>query len=242
VRRAALLALAALAAGLGAPRPSAAQWPNGITIDQTPHNLTRPAKNTDPDMRNRIADFDEICVYCHAPHWGAGPTPLWNRPNPAGGYRMPEINDPDMIQDPQPTGNSVKCLSCHDGTIGLDGVIKPPITFSGPRFGQTIDECEGCHSGGNPAGGIDWEGVWLDTDLRKQHPFSVLYDPSRDPNFRSIAEVEAAGLVLYDGKVQCMTCHEPHTERYRPFLRIPRTGFCSVCHIGNPGESTAHHW
>lgn len=233
---AALICLCAPASG------DASQWPNGVTVDQTPHNLTHPAKNQDPDMVNQIADYDEVCVYCHSPHWAANETPLWNRPTPSAAYRMPEIDAPDMIQDGSPTGNSLKCLSCHDGTLGLDDVINPPLGFAGPQWGVAIEECEDCHRGGSPAGGIDWEGVWLDTDLRTQHPFSVLYDPTQDAGFRSIAEVQAAGLVLFNGKIQCMTCHAPHSQQFRPFLRIPNSGLCLTCHRNSPSESTAHFW
>lgn len=224
--------------------PALGQWPVGTTVEATPHNLTVPAKNLDPDMIQQIADYDEVCVYCHASHWGSvTDAVLWNRPTPSGPYRMYD-GGTDMIMDAQPTGNSRRCLSCHDGTIGLDMVVTPPLQFSGPTWGVTINDCEGCHSGGNPDGGIDWEGVWLDTDLRKQHPISILYEPARDPGFRSVVEVEAAGLVLYDGKVQCMTCHEPHSQQFRPFLRIANAGgtLCLACHLGNPAEVTAHFW
>ena len=220
-----------------------AQWPNGTAIHDTPHNLLVPAQNTDGDMVQQIADYGEICVYCHTPHNAAGAAPLWNRPTPTGPYRMYD-DGTAMPMDPQPTGNSLRCLSCHDGTIGLDGVLIPPSSFSGPIWGERIDECEGCHSGGNPDGGIDWEGVWLDTDLRTQHPISIVYDPTLTSGFRTVAEVQASGLQLYNGKVQCMTCHEPHTQQFRPFLRISNAGgqLCSACHLGTPSESTAHHW
>ncbi len=223
--------------------PAVAQWPNGITVSGTPHNLTIPAKNPDPDMVNQIADYDEVCVYCHGPHAATPENVLWNRQTPTGPYRM--YDDPtNMPIDPQPTGNSLKCLSCHDGTIGLDVVENPPSTFTGPSWGVAIDDCDGCHSGGNPPGGINWEGVWLDTDLRRQHPFSITYDPSLDPSFRSVAEVLAAGLRLYNGKIQCMTCHEPHSQQFRPFLRISDAGgsLCLVCHGSSPAETTAHFW
>lgn len=221
----------------------AGQWPNGLDITDTPHNLTIPAKSVDPDMVNQIADYDEVCVYCHTPHGAQSTGRLWNRFTPAGPFRMYE--DPtDMIMDPQPTGNSLMCLSCHDGTIGLDVILNPPNTFAGPTWGVPIDDCEGCHSGGNPDGGIDWEGVWFDTDLRRQHPISIIYDPSLDPSFRSIGEIEAAGLKLFDGRVQCMTCHEPHSQTFFPFLRVSMAGngLCLTCHVSLPAANTAHFW
>jgi len=235
--------LAVLAAMFAVARPASGQYPVGTTVTQTPHNLTVPAKSTDGDMVGQIADYNEVCVYCHSPHGGFGPAPLWNRATPGGPYDMPQ-DVSTMIQDGQPTGNSVKCLSCHDGTMGLDEVVDVPLGFSGPTWGVAIEDCEDCHKGGNPPAGLDWEGVFLDTDLRKQHPFSLLYDPAGNPSFNPIAMVEAAGLVFFEGKIQCMTCHEPHTQMFRPFLRVTASGgtICLVCHTSNPGESTAHHW
>ncbi len=230
---------------LTAARPARAQWPNGITVDQTPHNLTRPASNTTPDMVGRIRNYNEVCVYCHTPHegpnWvGLPRAPLVNRPRPNPSYRMPQFSAQRMVQDPSPSERSRVCLSCHDGSVGLDVVTNRPNTYTGPApANHFIDECEGCHSGGNPDGGIDWEGVWLRPDMRNQHPFSVLYDPTRRPGqFRAAVGGSVGGLPLIAGKVECATCHEPHSERYRYFLRLPNTGgsFCLVCHVTQPSS------
>ena len=231
-----------LAALLASSSGLSGQWPSGLAVEDTPHNLQVPAMSPDPEMVGLVVDYAQTCAYCHAPHGGETSRPLWNRLTPSGPYRMYD-DGTSMILDPQPSGNSLACLSCHDGTIGLDEIIVPPTDFTGSPAGTLIDECESCHSGGNPAGGIDWEGVWLDTDLRKMHPISILYDPSRAPGFRSAAEVQAAGLFLFDGKVQCMTCHEPHSQQFQPFLRVPGgQGLCLSCHTTMPAENTAHEW
>ena len=226
------------------PATAYGQWPLGITVEETFHNLRVPAQVQDSDMLGLVRDFGEVCVYCHSPHGGRTDKPLWNRRVPTGPYRMYE--DGQMQADPQPTGNSLSCLSCHDGTIGLDDVLDLPGAYAGPLPSATsIEECDGCHGGGSPPAGLNFEGVWFDTDFRKQHPISVLYDPLVTPGaFRSAAEVEAAGLLLFDGKVQCMTCHEPHSQQFPPFLRIPNTGntLCLSCHTSSPAETTAHFW
>lgn len=223
----------------------AAQWPNGTTVDQTPHNLTRPAASTNPDMVGLIRNYGEVCVYCHTPHegpnWLGSPrAPLFNRPRPAASYRMPEFDTQQMVQDPSPAERSRLCLSCHDGTVGLDMVTNRPNSYTGPGpANHFIDECEGCHSGGNPDGGLDWEGVWLDPDMRRQHPFSVLYDPARRPGqFQLPVGGTVGGLPLYDGKVECVTCHEPHSQQFRYFLRRSNAGnsLCLVCHTSQPTE------
>ena len=131
-------------------------------------------------------------------------------------------------------------------TVALDDVINQPLTHTGPNApGEPIKRCAtDCHKGGSPAGGFDWENVWFDTDLRKQHPISIQYDAARNANFQPAAAVEAAGLKLEDGRVQCNTCHDPHTQQNRKFMRIPNSAgsLCLVCHRTPPSRSTAHFW
>lgn len=230
---------------LAAAPVASAQWPNGASVDQTPHNLTRPAANTDPEMVGRIRDFGEVCAYCHSPHggpaWLAGPgQPIWNRPRPTSSYRMPNHSAQRMIQDPSPSDRSRTCLSCHDGSIGLDEVVNLPNSYTGPPPARSpIDDCEGCHSGGNPAAGLDWEGVWFNPDMRKQHPMSVLYDPSLRPGeFLPAIGGAVGGLPLFGGKVECPTCHEPHSEQHKFFLRQSNAGqgLCLSCHVTVPSS------
>lgn len=48
-------------------------------------------------------------------------------------------------------------------------------------------------------------------------------DPN-DPN-------QAAGLVhTVSGFIKCETCHDPHNNDTRPFLRVPHKTLCLVCH------------
>lgn len=239
-----LAALLVLAGFALVARPAIAQWPNGAVVTQTVHNLSRTAQ-VDP-MRNFISNYTEACVYCHSPHGGRNERPLWNRVLPLGPYRMYSSGTIDMITDAQPTGTSRLCLSCHDGTIALDDVINQPLTHTGPNApGETIKRCAtDCHKGGDPSGGFNWEKVWFELDFSKQHPISITYDPVRDAGFRPAAAVEAAGLKLEDGKVQCNSCHDPHTQQNRKFLRVPNSAgsLCLVCHLTPPPRTTAHFW
>lgn len=223
----------------------AGSWPNGVVVNDTVHNLSHTAKVY--PMSQLFRDYGEACVYCHTPHAARDVKPLWNRNSPTGPYRMYESDSMDMIADAQPTGVSLFCLSCHDGTIGLDTVLNLPNAYNGPApGGESIETCATeCHHGGDPEGGFNWEHVYFrPDDLRKHHPISVTYDPSRDSDFNSIAAVEAAGIELYDGKVQCASCHDPHTQEFSPFLRVPNSGYsmCFTCHRSPPEESTAHFW
>jgi len=41
---------------------------------------------------------------------------------------------------------------------------------------------------------------------------------------------EVKGLPLFDGKIACVTCHDPHANTYGNMLRIPAGDLCMVCH------------
>ena len=236
----ALLLLPAVAA----VRVALGQWPGGDTVIETVHNLSRTAQVA--PMSGFIANYQQACVYCHHPHGTSGNRPIWNRDPSNAAFQMYESGSLNMPIDPRPAEASMLCLSCHEGSIPLDRVQVKPAGFGpGGGNGETIKRCAtDCHTGGNPAGGFNWEQVWFEPDLRKQHPISIVYDPALDPDFQPTSTVEAAGLRLVDGKVECMTCHEPHSQRYRPFLRIGNTtgSLCLVCHRSPPGRSTAHFW
>ena len=194
-------------------------WPNGTSVVGTLHNLSYAASSN--RYPGGLRDYGEVCVYCHTPHGGQTSAPLWNRNFSTATYQMYDqahSSTINMTVDPQPTGVSLACLSCHDGTVGLDVITNVPNNYVGlPALGTTM-----------PAGLFN-----LGTDLRNDHPISVLYDNTADPKFNSAASVGAAGLQLYGGKVQCGSCHDPHTAANRPFLRISNGGssLCLTCHI-----------
>lgn len=219
--RLSLLAVVAATTGLvsvGSAQPPS--WPNGTSVVGTLHNLSYAASSN--RYPGGLSDYGEVCVYCHTPHGGQVSAPLWNRNFSSATYQMYDATHSSTINMPvdgQPTGVSLACLSCHDGTVGLDVIINVPNNYTGPAaVGTTM-----------PAGIM----ANLGTDLRNDHPISVTYDPAADPMFNSAASVGSAGLQLYSGKVQCGSCHNPHTAANRPFLRISNSGssLCLTCHI-----------
>ncbi len=214
----------------------------GNKVADTPHNLSWAAKSPMP-----IKDYGQICVYCHTPHNNNTEVeaPFWNRSTPTGPYTMyssPSI-DMDIAQSPQ--GVSLACLSCHDNTIALDAIVNVPSSYQenagggmggGTSGGGTIGSCAGsCHTGNNPAGGLNFEGSNLGTNLSNDHPISITYDPSKDPNFYPASNGKVGTLPLYGpnhDQVECATCHNPHDNSNRPFLRMSNNGsaLCLTCH------------
>ncbi|MDH3214893.1 MAG: hypothetical protein OEN01_01215 [Candidatus Krumholzibacteria bacterium] len=206
-------------------------FPDGTTVKETLHNLRRSAVGPMP-----VEDYGEICVYCHTPHNSntAVAAPLWNRTAPAGPYTMYSSPTLDMTIDPSPGGVTLACLSCHDGTIGVDVIINEPFSYSGSGAkAGTIGACAGCHDGDSPPGGLNFEGTLIGTDLSNDHPVSIQYDPTADSKFHPAADVVSAGLPLYvANRVECGSCHDPHSAQWRPFLRMSNddSAMCLTCH------------
>ena len=206
---------------------------NSVAIAQTDdvattkHNLSILSSGSDPTSGNALVDYGEICVYCHTPHGGQVDAPLWNRAFGAGPYQMYTSATLDMTQDALPTGVSAACLSCHDGTIGLDVITNAPNGFVGsiPTTSVGTNTIDGNEN--------------LGTDLRNDHPISVVYDPAADPAFNTALSIETAGLKLFTDptsagdKVQCASCHNPHNDTNSPLLRIANSSsdLCTTCHI-----------
>ena len=198
-------------------------------VANTKHNLSIASGGNDPTSGNALVDYGEICVYCHTPHGGQVEAPLWNRNFSTATYQMYSSATIDMVADGQPTGISQACLSCHDGTIGLDVIVNAPNSFTGSIPTTTVG------TNTMPAGG----NTNLGSDLRNDHPISVTYDNTADVAFNSSASIKAAGLRLFTDpsgggeKVQCASCHNPHDDTNTPFLRIANSSsnLCTTCHI-----------
>lgn len=146
--------------------PANAFAQDNVTI--TKHNLSASNGGTVPTGAT-LADYGEICVYCHTPHGGQVEAPLWNRTFSTATYQMYTSSTIDMTADGQPTGISMACLSCHDGTIGLDVIVNPPNRAGTPAVPATL-----IGTNTMPAASIALLGV----DLRNDHPVSVVYDNS----------------------------------------------------------------
>ena len=200
-------------------------------VANTKHNLSELSGGNDPTSGTSLVDYGEICVYCHTPHGGDIDAPLWNRNFSSSTYQMYSSSTIDMTIDSQPTGISMACLGCHDGTIGLDVVLNPPNSWGEPS--SVPSTTPGVNT--MPSGPR-----LLDTDLRNDHPVSVAYDPAQDPMFNSAASIKSAGLRLFTDpsapgveKVQCASCHNPHNDTFSPLLRISNSSsdLCKTCHI-----------
>ncbi len=213
-------------------------------ITNTKHNFSATIAPQGVERQARASTESQICAFCHTPH-GATPeraAPLWNRQLSSATYIPFTSTSLDATDLGQPGGKSKLCLSCHDGTIALGSVNVlnrvefPNIPFTGTQADGTIPEGMGALTGFTRRLGVD---------LSNDHPISFTFDSSQaardgelfDPavvphiNERTRGSPPAAPqgdyLPLEDGKVECISCHDPHVRSDVPgennkFLRVNR--------------------
>ena len=217
MKRKAFLVLAACALWV----VPAGVWALPEDVTQTKHNLSVTGPGT-----IRATTEQEVCVFCHTPHNASPKVPLWNHaPSAAASYTLYDSLTLDAAVG-QPDGASKLCLGCHDGTVA--------VGLTGSR-----GEIEMIGTGG---GGIIPPGPSnLTTDLSDDHPISFTPDPVRDPETRLPPSGDPVHLDE-NGKVQCTSCHNPHTIANPMFLveDSSRGKLCVTCHVKTGWVGSAH--
>jgi len=208
------LGLACSFIGAGLPAQTSSDMAN------TKHNLSVSGTGTIKALTET-----RICVFCHTPHTAAPLSPLWNREI---GPRVYTVYDSPTLQAgplPQPNGPTKLCLSCHDGTIAMGGVLNPAtgIGMAGSdRF---------------PPGSLSDFGL----DLSAHHPVSFPYQ-SALPN-PELMPAPPPDLVFGGAdEVHCTTCHDPHNDQYGRFLLKDNrySALCTTCHQMTGWAGSAH--
>lgn len=167
----------------------------------------------------------EVCAFCHTPHSASTTRALWNRDLPPTIYNLYTSSTLEATLK-QPTGASRLCLSCHDGTTALGSLRVPPATGPvnlGPLTGRAS----------------------LGTDLSDDHPVSFLYDSALALKQGQLVDpASLPGVIALDdtGQAQCTSCHEPHDNRYRKFLRMDdrAAALCTACHRQRNWSGSTH--
>src|SRR5450759_485972 len=100
------------------------------SVVNTKHNLG--ASHPSGVDGNHTNATTEICIFCHTPHGADQDTfaPIWNRAantNQAIYKRFSDLGRLTFDAAEAPIGSvSAACLSCHDGTQGMDSVLNSP--------------------------------------------------------------------------------------------------------------------
>ena len=191
-------------------------------ISNTVHNLSVSGPGT-----IKASSESEICIFCHTPHNSSPHQPLWNRPDPGLNYTLYNSSTTQAIPG-QPTGASILCLSCHDGTIALGNVLSRAVPISMSGGITTL-----------PSGNTN-----LTTDLSDDHPVSFTYNSSL-----AIADGQLADPATLTGQVQlenqqlqCTACHNPHQNLYANFLVVSNqySDLCNHCHQRTYWDLSSH--
>jgi len=191
-------------------------------VADTKHNLSVSG----PGSIKAISE-QQICIFCHTPHNSAPMSPLWNRASSGSAY-TPYSSSTVIASPGQPTGSSMLCLSCHDGTIALGNVLSKPTPID-------LNGITTLPSGAN----------LLDTDLSDDHPVSFDFTSGLASQRGELVNPSTlSGPVKLDnsGQMQCTSCHDPHDDSNGKFLVMQNSAsaLCQVCHIKNFWSQTEH--
>jgi predicted CXXCH cytochrome family protein len=150
------------------------------------------------------------CVACHHVHAPIGVRGRWESPVeevPRFGFYPFGLFDLD--------DTSKLCLSCHDGAIA-PAVPMPHYPLIVSQIGLSVS-----------ATGDGFRFPMGD------HPVGVRYD-SANPRLARQPGLQAdVQIPLPEGRVQCVSCHDPHgTAGHEYLLRVSnrRSGLCLSCH------------
>lgn len=197
--------------------------PAAASVRDSLHNLSASGPGT-----VKAASADRVCEFCHISHSASAEGALWGRGGSTAAY-IPYSSSTAVAQPGQPTGTSILCLSCHDGTIALGEVLNrgTPYTMAG---GVTTMP---------PGTGLQG------TDLSDDHPISFEYSAGLASENGELAMPGTVSNQLpldLNGELQCTTCHNPHDSPFAKLLRMPEIGsqMCIECHLETGWQQSSH--
>lgn len=220
------------------------------TVAFGPHDFSAGSaiRNTDGDIGG------QTCVFCHTPHSGSVSVPLWNRSAVGTTY---QVYTSSTIDAAAPTSAAIQssvsgaCMSCHDGSIAIDVLTNlngaahvASIAFTRQATAKATYSNSGTGTGNIMTGGAPF----LGTDLRNDHPITIVYETARAATPTEFVNQIITGtkitvgtvnpLPLYGATtatatVECASCHNPHNNANGMFLRTSNAGsaLCLTCHI-----------
>ena len=118
------------------------------------------------------------------------------------------------------------CNYCHVPHKAQGASLWPTLPPSLSGWGKVGALCYSCHDGVAIASpNVDASNTAFNP---KSHGLRIANLPYGD-------SVSNSGLPYTNGEqdtIECSTCHNPHDDTYRPFIRAPLTELCQKCHLG----------
>lgn len=160
-------------------------------------------------LTGRVVD---ACSSCHVPHLQAV-RPVERDGNQAvlDLFRMQGQRQVFVPGQYMPGASSLVCLSCHNGTVASSTI--------GTSHALLGDGLATRHS--------------ARTFAFRDHPIGIPY-PSGREDYRPLSALQSDGrVVLPEGRVECVSCHDPHNaagEAKMLVMSNRRSALCLACH------------
>jgi hypothetical protein len=236
---------------VAAPTLAWAQLQGGIA--NTPHDFTAGATNGDAATKfvpgtGGVAAIG-VCTYCHTPHKAQSTALLWNHTLSASNFSWSDAKSttagtalPSNLNASY-KGPSVKCLSCHDGTVAIGDVAwflegsrrganaLNPTKTSDPGIGNESEfliangtDLKGNHPIGipYPTGGGTYNGITTGAGINLgewvANPVNVNSALSNIRLFTQdtngdIQAIAPGATAVANAGIECSSCHDPHNKQ-----------------------------
>jgi predicted CXXCH cytochrome family protein len=205
------LMLAIVFAATGQTPPTSAQK-RERNVDHDTHDYHRGVIGSKHDFTDSSGRFGNACNACHIPHVQAiRPT---TRPSTQPAVEMFRIAGQRKVFVPgryTPGPTSLICLGCHDGTVATSAIGSSHAMLATVREGFNVPD------------GFVW----------RDHPIGIAY-PSDRREYHPEAFAVAKNIRLPEGRIECISCHDPHNELgIDGMLQVSnrRSALCLTCHI-----------
>jgi predicted CXXCH cytochrome family protein len=215
-----LFALSALLSGLWAfactDPPSETGDSFASSTDDSASKLTAVSETQDllaaglvgsaHDFRQAGGKALDLCSPCHTPHIALGRAPLLDkRPATLAAARPYQARGVELDE------STLLCLSCHDGITAVDVFSFAHATRAPTPLGTS----------------------WIGTGSLTSHPIGVKY-PLTNPTYHPEPAVTSDSRIkLPGGRVQCISCHDPHNTHRIPGMLVRSNDgsrLCLACH------------
>lgn len=183
---------------------------------------------------------------------GSASRPATTQPSQSTTYVSRLVGGPHDFSDGRGDARSL-CLTCHTPEGMTDGAARPPLDRP-PRAAVVLTQvadreldrhslvCLGCHDGvistdvfttAHAASLAPFEPSGTPSAALAGHPIGGRY-PTDHPRYRAVNVVTRDGRIrLPAGRVQCVSCHDPHHAGGHPAMLVKsneRSALCLSCH------------